>query len=144
MFITNHDQISAEIFENEIVAIHFLKGTYFSLRGASLPLWSWLQPGADEATLVRLLAARYSLDTPTSREAIAKALTALLQSELIIDSDRPMPPDDAYDLAIGPRQYEEAVIECFEDLQELIAIDPVHEVDPMQGWPHRPPSITLD
>ena len=109
-----------------------------------LALWSWLQPGADEATLVRLLATRYSLDTPRSMEAVAKALTALRQSELIIESDRPMPSDDAYDLATGPVQYEEAVVECFEDLQELIAIDPVHEVDPMQGWPHWPPSITLD
>jgi hypothetical protein len=36
------------------------------------------------------------------------------------------------------------VVEAFEDLQELISIDPVHEVDPMQGWPHRPASVQLD
>ncbi|MEQ1769121.1 MAG: hypothetical protein ABL879_04720 [Devosia sp.] len=29
-------------------------------------------------------------------------------------------------------------VEVFEDLTELLVADPVHDVDAMAGWPHRP------
>ncbi len=144
MLTINTSAISSESFDNEIVAIHFLKGTYFSLRGASMAMWSWLQQGADETTLAKLLATRYQLDPKQSMEAVSKAIDLLRAAELVIESDQALPDFGAYDLSAGPDDYQEAVIESFEDLQELIAIDPVHEVDPMQGWPHRPPTMTLD
>jgi hypothetical protein len=68
MFIINHDQISAEVFDSEIVAIHFLKGTYFSLRGASLALWSWLYgPGFSRAPTKRRWYAYWRRVTPWIR-----------------------------------------------------------------------------
>jgi hypothetical protein len=33
--------------------------------------------------------------------------------------------------------YTPPIIEVFHDLQELISIDPVHDVDEVDGWPHR-------
>lgn len=144
MLLTNNEQISAEEFDTEIVVIHFLEGTYFSLRGASMALWSWLQTGADETTLARLLCARYGLDAEAGRMAVAKAVETMRQRGLIVEVDGAGSPLDAYDVAAGPDDYQEAVVEAFDDLQELIAIDPVHEVDPMQGWPHRPSPVKLD
>ncbi len=35
------------------------------------------------------------------------------------------------------------MIEAYTDLRELIAIDPVHEVDEGAGWPVRPPTFGL-
>lgn len=144
MLVTNNTQISAETFETEIVVIHFLRGTYFSVRGAAMTLWQWLQTGAEETTLAELLAARYGLDPERSRVEVAAALARMREYELVVESDRPAPARAVYDMAAGPAAYEAAVVEAFEDLQELIAIDPVHEVDPMQGWPHRPAPVKLD
>lgn len=144
MLVANNAQISAELFETEVVVIHFLKGTYFSLRGAAMTLWDWLQQGADEATLAELLSARYGLAAEQGCAEAAKVVARLRQFDLVIESDQPAPPRDAYAMTAGPAGFEDPVVEAFEDLQELIAIDPVHEVDPMQGWPHRPATVQLD
>ncbi|MDD5364662.1 MAG: PqqD family protein [Gallionellaceae bacterium] len=144
MLLTNNAQISAETFETEIVVIHFLRGTYFSLRGAAMALWQWLQAGADEVTLAELLAERYGLDPERSRAEVAATLARLGECELVVESDQAAPGRAGYDMTAGPALFEAAVVEAFEDLQELIAIDPVHEVDPMQGWPHRPAPVQLD
>jgi hypothetical protein len=144
MLITNNAHISAETFETEIVVIHFLHGTYFSLRGAALPLWQWLQLGAEEPTLAELLAIRYDLDPERSRTEVASTLGRLRQYDLLVEGDQPAASWGSYAMDAGPAVFEAPVVEAFEDLQELIAIDPVHEVDPMQGWPHRPAPVTLD
>lgn len=144
MLTINAGQLSAETFETEIVVIHFLRGTYFSLRGAAMALWQWLAAGSDEATLAELLAARYGLDPERARAEVAGAVARLREHELVVESDGPMPARGAYDMAAGPATFEPAQVEAFDDLQELIAIDPVHEVDPMQGWPHRPAPVQLD
>ena len=144
MLISNSAHISAESFETEVVVIHFLKGTYFSLRGASMALWAWLQTGADEATLAELLAARYGLAAEQGRAETQKVVALLKQFDLVIENELPAPPRDAYATGAGPASFEESVVEAFEDLQELISIDPVHEVDPKQGWPHRPATVQLD
>lgn len=144
MLVTNDTQLSAETFETEIVVIHFLRGTYFSLRGAAMALWQWLKEGADEATLAELLATRYGLAPERGRAEVANTLARLREYELVVDSDLPAPPRDRYAMTAGPDGFETPVVEAFEDLQELIAIDPVHEVDPMQGWPHRPAPVKLD
>jgi Coenzyme PQQ synthesis protein D (PqqD) len=144
MLVANNAHISAEVFETEVVVIHFLKGTYFSLRGASMALWAWLRPGADEATLAELLAARYGLSAEQCRAEAAKVVEILKKFDLVIESEQPAPSRDAYVMSAGPARFEEPMVEAFEDLQELISIDPVHEVDPNQGWPHRPASTRLD
>lgn len=145
MLVANNARISAEVFETEVVVIHFLTGTYFSLRGASMDLWHWLQPGADQATLAELLAARYGLSAKRGQDEVAKVIARLKEFDLVVEDGQPALPRDAYALAgAGSATFEEPVVEAFEDLQELIAIDPVHEVDPMQGWPHRPAALRLD
>ena len=144
MLVANSAHISAEVFDTEVVIIHFLKGTYFSLRGASMALWAWLQTGADEATLADLLATRYGLSAEQGRAEAAKAVAALLQFDLIVENGQAAPPRDAYAPDAGPAEFEAPMVEAFEDLQELIAIDPVHEVDPMQGWPRRPAAVQID
>lgn len=144
LLVANNARVSAEVFETEVVVIHFLNGTYFSLRGASMTLWAWLQTGADEATLAELLAARYGLADEQGRAEAAKVLARLKQFDLVVESGKPAPSRDAYAMGAGPANFEEPVVEIFEDLQELIAIDPVHEVDPLQGWPRRPAAVQLD
>lgn len=141
---TNVTQISAETFDSEIVVIHFLQGTYFSVRGAGIALWNWLEQGADEGTLAELLAERYGLDPELGRAEVERCLALLKEHDLIVESPDSPASRDSRRMDVGPAGFEEAVVEVFNDLQELIAIDPVHEVDPMQGWPHRPPQVTLD
>ena len=75
---------------------------------------------------------------------ICKALAGNPGIDLVIESGQPAPSRDAYAMGAGPANFEEPLVEAFEDLQELIAIDPVHEVDPLQGWPRRPAAVQLD
>ena len=144
MITTNKDETSAELFENEVVVIHFVDGTYFSIRGAALTLWHWLEQGVDETVLVQLLDEKYQLGSGASEKVVTDCIAQLRERNLVVESDGPSVDRSALSLDVGLSDYEAPVIEAFDDLQELIAIDPVHEVDPMQGWPHRPPKVELD
>jgi hypothetical protein len=51
------------------------------------------------------------------------------------------PPVDSTTLApqvFAASHFQAPVLQVFSDLAELIAIDPVHEVDAAGGWPMRP------
>jgi hypothetical protein len=144
VLVTNKNEASAEVFESEVVVIHFVEGTYFSIRGAGLALWNWLELGADEALLEQLLAEKYGLDKVKSRETVAHCVSELKVRGLVVEVEGTPAEREAFALDAGVSEFEEPLVEAFDDLQELIAIDPVHEVDPMQGWPHRPPKVELD
>jgi hypothetical protein len=141
---TNKEETSAELFENEVVVINFVDGTYFSIRGAALALWHWLEQGVDETVLVELLDEKYQLGAAESKKVVTDCIAQLRGRGLVVDSDEPPADRDTLSMEVGMSEFEVPVVEAFEDLQELIAIDPVHEVDPMQGWPHRPPKVELD
>lgn len=144
MLITNNMSISAERFGDEIVAIHFLKGTYFSIRGSAIALWDWLQLGVSQADLATMLSKRYGLSAEQGKSTVEVAISLFQQYELVVDDASVLSASDDYNTNAGPECFEEPMVEAFQDLQELIAIDPVHEVDPMQGWPHRPSPAHLD
>ncbi len=144
MITTNKEETSAELFDNEAVVIHFVDGTYFSIRGAALALWQWLEHGVEEAVLMELLDEKYQLGTAESKKVVTDCIAQLRGRGLVVDSDSPAADRSMLSMDVGLSVFEAPVIEAFEDLQELIAIDPVHEVDPMQGWPHRPPKVELD
>jgi hypothetical protein len=124
---------SAEQFDREVVVIDIMRGLYFSLRGAAVDLWSSFQAPQtiDDATK------RFEAVEATQRDQLKAAVEAMIAHELLLAQPgataSPLPP------VRGP--FEVPFVEVYTDLAELIAIDPVHEVDASEGWPVRPPGF---
>lgn len=129
---------AAEIFDGETVIIHFGRGAYFSLSGAGPAIWALLQRPTSSDAVAAALVAVAGGDPAAVGAATAAFVERLRGEDLVFDvaeGEEPLPPlDDALraGAAAAPG------IEVFTDLADLIALDPVHEVEVLAGWPRRP------
>ena len=133
-------QVIHETIDGEVVIINLESGNYYSLRGTGAHVWEAIASGMYVSDIAdHLVAAFDGLDAPPD---IAAFLDQLEREGLIARSTEPVastvaPPSPAN----GKRAaYAPPVLEGFTDMQELILLDPVHEVDETFGWPRSKPA----
>ena len=125
----------AEAFDGESVLIDIRRGLYFSLSGAATVAWRLFEtPCAPEQVIDAIAVASPGLDA----SVIAEAIDAMRDHELLISAGSADAGTVAVSLDPGEGPFEAPVVQVFSDLAELIALDPVHEVNASSGWPTRP------
>lgn len=113
-------QVVHETVDGEVVAIDFDTGSYYSLRGSAEVVWSALGNEAHPAEAVAAVADGEPAE-------VAAFLDQLVEEGLV---ERTGPPADANDAGL-------LAFEKFSDMEELILLDPVHDVSEA-GWPNAP------
>jgi len=142
-FRINTPDVSAEAFDDEIIAINLSNGHYHSLRGIAFQIWTLLEKGysLDETS------AALKLAFPGGPDAIVRDVgdfaAELHAAGLIVPASPaagdPLPPIEPLSLSTIPGgNYAKPVIESFTDMESLLLLDPIHEVDLLTGWPRRP------
>jgi Coenzyme PQQ synthesis protein D (PqqD) len=129
----NQPAVTSERFDDEVVVVNFDSGKYHSIQGAGVLLWQWLglRPTVEE--LVDLAVA--SLDGPADQTAAAvRAFVADLTREGLIVSADPAAGGGPSAPASPRTPFRAPVLTTFSDMQELLWLDPIHEVDDT-GWP---------
>ena len=138
----NEPQIIHQTVDEETVVVDLGTGSYFSLRGSAQVIWSALERGLDVPGVVREVAGRYDGDRADIAGAVQAFVTELVDDKLIVaaNADAPAVASEAQadGAAVGP--FEPPSLERYDDLQDLILLDPVHEVSEEEGWPHARPS----
>lgn len=125
----NEPNVISEPMEGELVVINLESGCYYSLNRPAAQIWSCLDRGF---SIEQIIAAQQgdNLDEREVRDTIASFCSFLEEEMLMIafasDQDLPMCESDPY---------EKPVIEKFSDMQEMLLLDPIHEVSEM-GWPN--------
>lgn len=119
-----NNQIAAELFGDEMVLIDIHSGRYFSLRGAAVDIWRLLGEPRSRATL------HEAFVSPDHRELDA-ALAQMLEEGLLLAAAGQV-SSESHETR---HEYRPPQVEVYTDLAELIALDPVHEVDAEMGWP---------
>jgi hypothetical protein len=125
-----------EAIEGEVVIINLESGNYYSLRGSGARVWEGIVAGAPTEAIARdLVEAFDGLDAPPDLAAFLGELEGEgLVGAASDDGGGGLPG------ATGARQaFAPPVLERFTDMQDLILLDPVHEVDEAHGWPHAKP-----
>jgi coenzyme PQQ synthesis protein D (PqqD) len=117
--------VSHECIDGEVVIINMETGTYYSLLGVASSLWQSIVGGT---TYDRLLA-RFDADVQSE----VRAFLHELAQERLVDLHAE-PAQIGADIALPA--YSTPRVEKFTDLQELLMLDPIHEVD-AAGWPHK-------
>jgi hypothetical protein len=125
-----------EVIDRELILINLLTGTYYSANESGAFLWKLLLQGASQAELVGLAATRFGVPADTMGQQVQAFLEHLKKEELIVESEAPAgapapPPAGATSAYQPPR------LIVFSDMQELLVLDPIHEVNE-HGWPHLP------
>lgn len=136
----NEPDVSAEVFDEEVLAINLKTGHYHSLRESGVFLWQTLMQGFSVQETASRLAARFPDITAQASAETASFAQQLVEAGLVVAA-----PDATSPLDVAPAEpvgkpYVSPLIESYTDMQELLLIDPIHEVDVYTGWPQKPAS----
>ena len=134
-YLTN-PQVMHETIDGETIVIDLSTGTYYSLRGSGPVIWNAVASGASRAAVVSGLESAYDA-APGEIAAAAEAFLAQLEAEQLIAPGNGSEPDPATSVALAQSRtpFEPPQLEKYDDMQDIILLDPVHMVDD-RGWPH--------
>jgi hypothetical protein len=136
-FQVSKPQVIYELFDDEVVIINLKSGSYYSLRKVGAEIWTMLEAGANAEEVADRLAARYDASRSEIETAIGSLLKEFQAEELIAPrnaeiGNMPSIPDVKVDG--GKLAFQVPILEKYTDMEELLLLDPIHEVDEM-GWP---------
>lgn len=127
-FNPDPERIISEQFESESVVVNLETGAYYSFRGTAALCWNWLTDGASPAAIANRLAT----GNEAARAEVSEFVNALLAEGLL--AANPEAPVPLPVQAVGPVAYEAPRFEKFTDMEDLLLLDPIHDVAP-SGWP---------
>jgi hypothetical protein len=136
-YVVRSPAVVHETIDGEAVIINLESGAYFSAEGASALAWQQIAGGASAADLVAAVGERYEGGSAEIGTAVAQFIAQLSQEGLIRPAD---PAEDApgaappAPAAAAKPAFKELSLRTFTDLQELLLLDPIHDVDEV-GWP---------
>lgn len=136
MLYANTRRFPHDTVDGETVIIDSTAGRLFLLTGFGPWIWQRMILGHTSDGLAADVAARYG--TEAGRD-VAAFLASLIENEMITSE-----PGDSQatnggmncDLPL-PEAYTPPGLETYDDIADIIAMDPIHDVDPAKGWPHR-------
>lgn len=138
-FAVNTPNIVCEIFDNEVVAVNLDVGIYYSITGWSSRVWQMIQNGLSTEEMIQILS-EYCVDASNVNKILAKFIQDLLDKNLIVISTETV-RNSSLDLQFEKiDKVPELYIEEFSDMQDILLLDPVHDVDE-SGWPSAKPSL---
>jgi hypothetical protein len=132
-FKVNGPDVIAESIDGEVIIINLNSGAYYSSLGSGGAVWAALASNHSVDETIDLLAGRYGEPRETVERGIAAFVTQLLDEGLLIESGEARPVD-GIELGTGGA-FETPVLSKYTDMQELLLLDPIHDVDPSVGWP---------
>jgi hypothetical protein len=145
----NAPKVIHEIIDGEAVIIDFDTGNYYSLDKVGTEVWAFIESSGNLGDMREALCSRY--DGP--REQIERAVDEFvgeLQRENLVVPDAAEPTEGMVSTqspahaepASGRTVFEPPVLYKYDDMQELLLLDPIHEVDET-GWPTVGPQGTV-
>jgi hypothetical protein len=124
-----------ETIDGEAVVINLDNGNYYSLRGVSAVVWSALTSGHSVEETAAALSNRLSGDSTEITTYVQELCDELRKEELIKERGDALPePIDWANVGEG-NPFVPTKLERYDDMQDLILLDPIHEVDQQEGWP---------
>jgi len=138
--VVNAPQVIHETINGEVVIINLATGNYYSVKGAGADVWAAIEasPGAPRPELIAALEARY--DGGNVEAEVGRFLEELCAEGLVAETDAVSRPAGREPGGTRREPFETPVLEKYTDMQDLVLLDPVHEVD-AAGWPQTRPDV---
>ena len=141
-FSVNAPKVVHETIEGEVVIVNLDKGDYYSLVQAGADIWNGIISGISRDEIIQEMNQRYAGDRATIEKSVNDFIAQLQREELIkidqtdesINSNGKTAPIPAEINGEKPN-FEPPSLNKYTDMEELLALDPIHEVDTEVGWP---------
>ena len=134
----NSPHVISETVGGETIIVNLARGHYFSLQGRAVEVWQGLERGEPAESIVLELEHRYEAENGEIEAAVKKLLEDFADAELIVEevNGNGAGPGALPSQDVGERvPFVAPGFATFTDMQDIILLDPVHEVD-TRGWPH--------
>ena len=125
-FALNAPRVIFDEIDGEVLVIDLKIGHYFRLREGASRLWNLIISGSTFLEIIEI-----SNNDPPNRQDIDQFILELLSLNLIVQSN------DVNHTQTNLRSMDlsNLKIEKFTDLEDILGLDPIHEVDASKGWP---------
>ncbi len=132
----NRPDVVCEVFEDEVVVVNLSSGTYYSLAGTAAEIWNYLEKGFGQDAIVNSLADAHRRSAAEIQSDFHPFLAQLIEQKLLVPdlagiNSSPIPADSS---RMSNAPYAPPALETYTDMQELLLLDPIHDVDET-GWP---------
>ncbi|MGA2823713.1 MAG: PqqD family protein [Bacteroidales bacterium] len=140
-----------ETYENEVVLINLDNGNYYSISGSAADIFNLVLQDGSKTGILKGIISKYEGNNMEIVSSLEKFLEHLLDEGLIIRDEKELdaiPQQEKETIQknsnLEKSHFESPVLNRYTDMQDLLLLDPVHEVDE-SGWPNpKPPDPDLD
>jgi len=135
----NTPHIVHEVFTDDEAAVINLKtGNYFSLNPTAAEIWMQIDKAQPIEAINQWLSHNYEGDTESFRDVLQNFISILEAEDLIVENENGSVQNHPLVKDVSPtkRAFTMPVIEKFADMQELLLLDPIHEVEDA-GFPYQ-------
>lgn len=133
-FSTDIPETASELFDGELVVANYGSGIYYSVSETGSFIWQGLRNGLSDAQVAEWLSSRYPGQADGIPAIVSRFIDEMLGEGLIAAVPQPIKGDDLPELKA--ETFGDPVLERYDDMQELLLLDPVHDVAEA-GWPKR-------
>jgi hypothetical protein len=129
------EAIIGEEIDGEVIIVDMGTGRYFTASGAGVALWNRAVAGGSRSEMTEALRRAFP-EAAALETDIEGFFGETVEAGLLRLADAPPSPAGAADAIEAGVRYVPPILSCYEDMKDLILIDPIHEVGEA-GWPVR-------
>jgi hypothetical protein len=141
-FCINSSKITHETIDGEVVIVNLASGSYYSLDGVGATIWRCLEDRPSFAGVVADTTQRFDGEVEELTEAVKKLIEELQAEGLILKEENENQTETLPNASVAPgpsdrsvkAQFIPPLLHKYTDMQDLLLLDPIHDVDEA-GWP---------
>jgi len=137
MTIRVSPMVTHEQLDGDVIAIHLETGMYYTFDGVAADCWQGLAAGVPTEVIAAEVSAGFAIAPDVALADVSAFVSALVSERLAVDDADDTGASDsetAFEVRRGGGGYVAPVVQRYDDLEDLLLLDPIHEVDDA-GWP---------
>lgn len=133
----NTPHVVAEDFDNEVIIVNLYNGNYYSLRDSASVIWKLIAQKPLYNQLLEATASVYGVSADSLSGVVEDFINHLAKDHMIKIEAPNGHVIAAPVLPAVSASFEAPRLEAYSDMQDLLLLDPIHEVDENKGWPEK-------
>ena len=139
-FKINTPNIVHELIDGEVIIVNLKQGDYYSLLNTSAEIWTEIEREQSSAQIVAQLTQNYQEEPEIIAQGVQRFIDQLIEECIITELAEDIPENEMFSHPFGNNGIDKPPFEMpklskYTDMKDLLALDPIHEVDET-GWPN--------